>query len=224
MEEGICHLGQIARACGFHLIVATQRPEVKIVTGRIKANLPYRVAFRVSSVEDSKVIIGKGGVQFLLGKGDMLAGTSGRLDRFQGASIEKEEVVSVVAHWRQQASRHEVTLPFLIAQSQSGEPLDQRDEASPQEEPEGENAALLQRVIAELPQKRKVSVNKIKEVYHVSHGTAQPIIEQLEARGLIGEYNASLKGHAVRVINLKPRTERGQDRDNGEDEQRSQTS
>lgn len=225
VEEGICRLGQIARACGIHLIVATQRPEVKIVTGRIKANLPYRVAFRVSSVDDSKVIIGRGGVQFLIGKGDMLAGPSGRLERFQGAFIDKEEVTSVVDHWRQQASRHEVTLPLLDVVTPSEEETDQRDRESRHEGQE-EGGALLQRVIQELPQKRAISVNKIKEEYNVSHQTARPIIEQLLKRGLIGDYSASLKGHPVRVITLLPRPEAGAEgeRDNGEEEERSQTS
>lgn len=224
VEEDLCHLGQLGRAAGLHLIVATQRPEVKIVTGRIKANLPYRVALHVSSTEDSKVIIGRGGAQMLLGHGDMLAGTSGRLERLQGALVEKDEAESVVARWRQQATRLQPTSPFIIEQSQSGEPLDQSDEASLQEGHEEEGEALLQRVISELPQKRKVSINEIKEEYNVSHQTAKPIVDQLKARGLIGDYNASLKGYPVRVINLKPRTERGQDRDNGEEEERSQTS
>ena len=107
VETSICRLAEMARAVGIHLVIATQRPSVDVITGVIKANIPSRLAFSVSTLADSRVILDQPGAEKLIGKGDMLmlTASSSRTERIQGAWVDEECVRKVVAHWRRQTAK-----------------------------------------------------------------------------------------------------------------------
>src|SRR5258706_5712372 len=108
VEGMICRLAQLARATGIHLVIATQRPSVDVITGLIKANIPTRISFMVSSAVDSRTIIDMGGAERLLGRGDMLylPADAGKPERIQGAFVADEEAERLVQYWREQAAHH----------------------------------------------------------------------------------------------------------------------
>jgi DNA segregation ATPase FtsK/SpoIIIE-like protein len=108
VEGMICRLAQLARATGIHLVIATQRPSVDVITGLIKANIPTRISFMVSSAIDSRTIIDMGGAERLLGRGDMLylSADAGRPERIQGAFLSDEEVQRLTDYWHQEVARH----------------------------------------------------------------------------------------------------------------------
>ncbi len=181
VEACIMRLAQMARAVGIHLILATQRPSVDVITGTIKNNLPARISFRVASKTDSRVILDAHGAESLLGKGDMLflaPGTS-RLQRVHGAYVDEEEVRAVVDFWRNQARptyEEEVTLPppeDAGKKDGKGEGPDDRDEHFDE---------ALQLVLGA----GEASISNIQRKLRLGYARAGRIVDMMEAEGLVG--------------------------------------
>ena len=187
VEDAIIRLAQKSRAVGIHLVLATQRPSVDVITGMIKANVPSRIAFAVSSQTDSRVILDGSGAESLLGQGDMLfkpLGTS-RLQRVQGAYVSEEEVALVVEQCRHQRAQEldESLLEVPEGFDELGEAHD--GDFDPDEDP------LLDRAIEIVVQTQTASVSLIQRRLRVGYTRAGRLIDMLERRGIISGYEGS---------------------------------
>jgi S-DNA-T family DNA segregation ATPase FtsK/SpoIIIE len=187
VEDAIIRLAQKSRAVGIHLVLATQRPSVDVITGMIKANVPSRIAFAVSSQTDSRVIIDQGGAESLLGQGDMLfkpLGTS-RMQRVQGAYVGEEEVALVVEQCRGQREQ-ELDASLLEApEPPPGEADAGDDQFDPDEDP------LLDRAIEIVVQAQTASTSLLQRRLRVGYTRAGRLIDMLERRGIISGYEGS---------------------------------
>jgi S-DNA-T family DNA segregation ATPase FtsK/SpoIIIE len=188
VEDAIIRLAQKSRAVGIHLVLATQRPSVDVITGMIKANVPSRIAFAVSSQTDSRVILDSNGAEALLGQGDMLyrpLGTS-RIQRVQGAYVTEEEIALVVGQCRDQGepefAESLLDLPEIIAGS-GGE--GGGDEFDPDSDP------LLNDAIRLVINHETASVSLIQRRLRVGYTRAGRLIDMLERRGVISGYEGS---------------------------------
>ena len=184
VEDAIIRLAQKSRAVGIHLVLATQRPSVDVITGMIKANVPSRIAFAVSSQTDSRVILDSNGAEALLGQGDMLyrpLGTS-RIQRVQGAYVTEEEIALVVGQCRDQGepefAESLLDLPEIIAGSGG-------DEFDPDSDP------LLNDAIRLVLNHETASVSLIQRRLRVGYTRAGRLIDMLERRGVISGYEGS---------------------------------
>jgi S-DNA-T family DNA segregation ATPase FtsK/SpoIIIE len=187
VEDAVIRLAQKSRAVGIHLVLATQRPSVDVITGMIKANVPSRIAFAVSSQTDSRVILDGNGAESLLGQGDMLfkpLGTS-RLQRLQGAYVSEEEIALVVEQCRAQRPQ-ELDESLLVAPEAEPSEDDIADgEFDPDEDP------LLERAIEIVIQTQTASVSLIQRRLRVGYTRAGRLIDMLERRGIISGYEGS---------------------------------
>jgi DNA segregation ATPase FtsK/SpoIIIE, S-DNA-T family len=187
VEDSIIRLAQKSRAVGIHLVLATQRPSVDVITGMIKANVPSRIAFAVSSQTDSRVILDSNGAESLLGQGDMLfkpLGTS-RLQRVQGAYVTEEEVALIVEQARAQREQV-VDESFLEAPIVFAEETDSEDgEFDPDEDP------LLDKAIEVVVTAQTASVSLLQRRLRVGYTRAGRLIDMLERRGIISPYEGS---------------------------------
>jgi S-DNA-T family DNA segregation ATPase FtsK/SpoIIIE len=187
VEDAIIRLAQKSRAVGIHLVLATQRPSVDVITGMIKANVPSRIAFAVSSQTDSRVILDGSGAESLLGQGDMLfkpLGTS-RLQRVQGAYVSEEEVALVVEQCRHQREQ-ELDETLLHAPEGAVEDGGEHDgDFDPDEDP------LLDKAIEIVVQTQTASVSLIQRRLRVGYTRAGRLIDMLERRGIISGYEGS---------------------------------
>jgi S-DNA-T family DNA segregation ATPase FtsK/SpoIIIE len=185
VEDGVIRLAQKSRAVGIHLVLATQRPSVDVITGMIKANVPSRIAFAVSSQTDSRVILDTSGAESLLGQGDMLfkpLGTS-RLQRVQGAYVSEEEIALIVEQCRAQRGQ-ELDESLLEAPSVQ-DPGEHDEDFDPDEDP------LLDRAIEIVVQTQTASVSLIQRRLRVGYTRAGRLIDMLERRGIISGYEGS---------------------------------
>src|SRR5947209_19201020 len=187
VEDAVIRLAQKSRAVGIHLVLATQRPSVDVITGMIKANVPSRIAFAVSSQTDSRVILDQGGAEALLGQGDMLfkpLGTS-RLQRVQGAYVSEEEIALVVEQTRQR--EQELDEGYLELPEVFADPEDDgaHGEFDPDDDP------LLDRAIEIVVQTQTASVSLLQRRLRVGYTRAGRLVDMLERRGIISGYEGS---------------------------------
>jgi S-DNA-T family DNA segregation ATPase FtsK/SpoIIIE len=186
VEDTVIRLAQKSRAVGIHLVLATQRPSVDVITGMIKANVPSRIAFAVSSQTDSRVILDASGAEALLGQGDMLfkpLGTS-RLQRVQGAYVSEEEIALIVEQCRGQREQ-ELDESLLEPPRTTGEDGEDGEELDPDEDP------LLARAIEIVVQTQTASVSLIQRRLRVGYTRAGRLVDMLERRGIISGYEGS---------------------------------
>lgn len=188
VEEAISRLAQMARAAGIHLIIATQRPSVDVITGLIKANIPSRIAFAVSSQVDSRTILDMAGAEKLLGRGDMLYYPVGypKPVRVQGAFISDREVEAVVSHVKSQG-QPEYREDFTVADPGQPTRADTEDELF---------EAAMQLVI----ETQQASVSLLQRRLHIGYTRAARLIDALESHGIIGPY----EGSKPREVLIKP--------------------
>ena len=181
VEELIARIAQKARAAGIHLILATQRPSVDIITGLIKANVPTRMAFQVSSRIDSRTILDQGGAEQLLGHGDMLylpPGTSLPI-RVHGAFVDDHEVHAVVADWKKRGS------PVFIESITDGGDSSVVIPGFSNDSDDGEGDALFDEAVAFVTQTRKVSISSVQRKLRIGYNRAARLVESMEQAGVV---------------------------------------
>ncbi len=188
VEDAICRLAQMARAAGMHLVIATQRPSVDVITGIIKANIPSRIAFAVSSQVDSRTILDMVGAEKLLGKGDMLFYPSGapKPTRIQGAFVSDKEVEKIVDFLK---SNGEVQYSEDILESI--EKSNSTDKELDKEKSDDDVDELLEDAIQTVIETGQASASFIQRRFKVGYARAGRIIDQMEARGIISGYEGS---------------------------------
>ncbi|MCP2122827.1 UNVERIFIED_ORG: S-DNA-T family DNA segregation ATPase FtsK/SpoIIIE [Pantoea agglomerans] len=180
VEELIARLAQKARAAGIHLVLATQRPSVDVITGLIKANIPTRIAFTVSSKIDSRTILDQGGAESLLGMGDMLYSGPNSTSpvRVHGAFVRDEEVHAVVQDWKARGRPQYVDGITSDSESEGGGGgFDGGEELDP----------LFDQAVNFVTEKRKASISGVQRQFRIGYNRAARIIEQMEAQGIVSE-------------------------------------
>lgn len=194
VEAAIVRLGQMARAAGIHMILATQRPSVDVITGLIKANVPSRISFAVSSGVDSRTILDQTGAEKLLGRGDMLYLPIGaaKPERIQGAYIASDEVEKVIA-WVKKQQKAEYSQEMM---PQKGNP----ETADNEEEPEDE---FYQPAVDLVRRQQTASVSMLQRRFRIGYNRAARIVDQMEAKGVVGPS----EGSKPRQVLLPPEKE-----------------
>jgi DNA segregation ATPase FtsK/SpoIIIE, S-DNA-T family len=185
VEDSIIRLAQKSRAVGIHLVLATQRPSADVITGMIKANVPARIAFAVSSQTDSRVILDQNGAESLLGQGDMLFRPAGesRSARIQGAFITEEEIERLTEFWRRQGE------PEL--QEELLEAVEAEDGEATEGDYDPDQDELLADAIATVVQMGTASTSMLQRRLRVGYTRAGRLIDMMERRGVISGYEGS---------------------------------
>jgi S-DNA-T family DNA segregation ATPase FtsK/SpoIIIE len=184
VEESITRLAQMARAVGIHLVLATQRPSVDVITGLIKANFPARISFRVATKVDSRTILDANGAEALLGRGDMLYLPSGssRLHRLHAPFVTEKEIAAVVEFWRSQGTA-EYQEQFLQAPQEERE-MAAGDEAG--EDGEVEHDPLYEDAVKLVVEFGKASTSLLQRRLRIGYGRAAHLIDLMERDGIVG--------------------------------------
>jgi len=180
VEDSICRLAQMARATGIHLVVATQRPSVDVITGLIKANIPSRIAFAVSSQVDSRTILDCMGAERLLGRGDMLFSPVGSMKprRIQGALVTEKEIEAVIKHWKEQGSP-EYQEKFVNIPDKSEKIVEEDDDE------------LFWDAVKTVVDHGQASASILQRRLRVGYARAARLVDMMEAKGIVGPYEGS---------------------------------
>jgi DNA segregation ATPase FtsK/SpoIIIE, S-DNA-T family len=188
VEELIARIAQKARAAGIHLILATQRPSVDVLTGLIKANIPTRMSFMVQSKVDSRTILGEGGAEQLLGNGDMLflPPGGGIPTRVHGAFVSDEEVHRVVADWKQRGKP-----VYIDSITQSVDDLDMGAMNNSGAGEDDESDALYDEAVSFVTETRKASISSVQRKLRIGYNRAARMIETMERAGVITEMGSN---------------------------------
>lgn len=196
VERPIQRLAQKARAVGMHMILATQRPDVKIVTGTIKANIPTRIAFRTQSVVDSRTVLDAKGADQLIGKGDMLYAGGGNLTRIQCAFVDTPEVEAIVEHIREQQG---YTQPYQLPEyvPEGGE-----EGVAPGSVDTKRLDPMFADVARYVVSKQEGSTSRLQRVFEIGYNRAGKLSDQLEATGIVGP-NKGPKGRDVLIQDME---------------------
>jgi S-DNA-T family DNA segregation ATPase FtsK/SpoIIIE len=191
VEQLIARIAQKARAAGIHLILATQRPSVDVITGLIKANVPTRIAFQVSSKVDSRTILDQGGAEQLLGHGDMLylPPGSGVPNRVHGAFCSDEEVHRVVADWKQRGDPLYIDGLLDEGSSTAVTPSELQSEASSDSDEESD--ALYDEAVHYVTQSRRASISSVQRKLRIGYNRAARLIEAMESAGVVTEMGSN---------------------------------
>jgi DNA segregation ATPase FtsK/SpoIIIE, S-DNA-T family len=189
VEESITRLAQMARAVGIHLVLATQRPSVDVITGLIKANFPARISFRVATKVDSRTILDANGAESLLGRGDMLYLPSGsaRVHRLHAPLVTEKEIAAVVEFWKQQATaqyQEAFLSPPKEERDLSGETGAAAEAGG--EGPEGENDPLYEDAVRLVVEFGKASTSLLQRRLRIGYGRAAHLIDLMEQDGIVG--------------------------------------
>ncbi len=187
VETSVARLAQMARAVGMHLVLATQRPSVDVITGVIKANFPARISFRVATRVDSRTILDAMGAEHLLGKGDMLflPPASSRLHRVHGAYVGESEINSVVEFWKRQA-KPEYDQSFLVAP-----PSEDADEPLNEDGNEGDSDPLYGDAVKVVCEMGKASTSILQRRLRLGYGRAARMLDRMQKEGIIGPPDGS---------------------------------
>jgi S-DNA-T family DNA segregation ATPase FtsK/SpoIIIE len=194
VEESITRIAQKARAVGIHLIVATQRPSVNVITGVIKANIPARAAFAVSSLTDSRVILDQSGAEKLCGQGDMLLlpGNSSVAQRIQGAFVSEQEVRKIVAHWRRQAPDVSYVNDVEGGADVNGDDMvTSSSNAFSSSQDDDEDTVMLRQAMELVVRSQLGSTSMLQRKLKVGFARAGRIMDLLEQRGVVGPSEGS---------------------------------
>lgn len=202
VERTITRIAQMARATGIHMILATQRPSVDVVTGLIKANFPARIAFAVTSQIDSRVILDSPGAERLLGKGDMLymAADSAKLQRLQGVFVSDQEMNRLVRFWRgaNYSVEREPRSPAQVNTDLVQRPLWEEYKAMDKGTADSKDDELLEKAIEVVREQRKASVSLLQRRLRIGYSRAARLIDEMEQQGIIGADEGG-KGRPVLV-------------------------